>query len=256
MLSLVIPAYNEAARIGSSLETVRDYLAGRPGPSEVLVVDDGSRDATIEVVRTYVPSFERAGVPLRIVENGRNRGKGFTVRHGFLEARGDVVLFSDADLSTPITEMDKLLAPIVAEECDVAFGSRDLRDSEIGRHQPWLRETAGRSFNLFMKIVTGLPFADTQCGFKAFRRGLLEPVFRAQTVFGFGFDVEILYLARKRGARLREVPVIWNDVAGSKVSFSRGIQAFLDVLAIRLRDVRGGYRAAMDPPLLQTNGTR
>lgn len=242
-LSLVVPAYNEAARITQTLVTVAEYFAAQAYKCEILVVDDGSTDRTADIVREHVELFERSGLSLRLISNPGNRGKGYSVRHGFFEARGDIVLFSDADLSAPIAETPKLIDPIAAGECDAAFGSRACEGARIGRHQPLMRETAGRAFNLIMRMMTGLPFADTQCGFKAFRRSLLLPVFKRQRIFGFGFDVEILFLASKQGARLREVPVEWNDVEGSKVSFARGMLAFWDLVVIRWRYLRGKYRA-------------
>ncbi len=248
-LSLVIPAYNEACRIGQTLHTVAEYLQVQSFVSEVIVVDDGSLDETAPIVRDFIPVFAQSNLTLQLVTNpGGNQGKGFTVRHGFLKAQGEIVLFSDADLSTPISETPKLIQPIADGQYDVTFGSRALPGSLVGRHQPWLRETAGRTFNLVMQKLVGLPFADTQCGFKAFRRQLLRPVFEQQQIFGFGFDVEVLYLANKRRARLCEIPVIWNDVDGSKVSLLRGAKAFGDLLVIRYRDARGKYQFETDEP--------
>lgn len=240
-LSLVIPAHNEANRITQTLQTVGEYLKAQSFSSEVLVVDDGSQDETAQIVESHTLFFEERGLSLRLLSNPGNQGKGYSIRHGFLESRGEIVLFSDADLSAPITESSKLIQPIVSGECDVAFGSRALAESLIGKHQSWIREAAGRSFNFFMRFTTGLPFSDTQCGFKAFRRLLLRPVFEQQRIFGFGFDVEILFLASKLGAQLCEIPIIWNDVEGSKVSMFRGLRAFTDLLVIRLRYACGTY---------------
>ncbi|MFQ3580500.1 MAG: dolichyl-phosphate beta-glucosyltransferase [Chloracidobacterium sp.] len=241
-LSLIIPAYNESARIAPTLESVGDYFRRATAGVEVIVVDDGSTDATAAVVRQLIPTLAATGVSLQVVQNPGNQGKGYSVRHGFLKARGDLVLFSDADLSTPLSETPKLLAPITSEQYDAAIGSRDLPDSQIGTHQSALRELAGRTFNRFMRLTTGLSYADTQCGFKAFRRDVFLPVFQSQRVKGFAFDVEILYLARKVGARVAEVPVVWNHAEGSKVGFNwRSVRPFWDVAALRWRDWQGGY---------------
>ena len=232
-LSIVIPAYNEAKRISRTLETLRKYLEGTNWTAEVIVVNDGSSDETAAIVESYRDQWNA----LRLIENGRNRGKGFSVRNGALRAQGDVVLFTDADLSAPITEAPKLIDPIANEVCDVTFGSRAVDRSLIGVHQSTFRETSGRIFNLFVQSLTGLPFKDTQCGFKAFRRSAAGPVFERQTIMGFGFDPEILYIAKKRGLRLREIPVRWDHVEGTTVRFLRdSCRMFLDLLRIRWND--------------------
>ncbi len=251
-LSFVIPAYNEAARLAPTLESVGAYFRDFAGGVEIIVVDDGSVDGTAAVVRQLVPSFARQGMSLQVLSNPGNQGKGYSVRHGFLASRGQVVLFSDADLSTPLTETPKLLEPIAAGQYDAAIGSRDLPDSQIGVHQSALREFAGRCFNRFVRVLTGLKYADTQCGFKAFRREVFLPVFQAQQVRGFAFDVEILYLAQNIGARVAEVPVAWNHAEGSKVGFNwRSIRPFWDVALLPWRWQRGGYAqvAAVPVPL-------
>lgn len=241
-LSLVIPAYNEAARIAPTLDSVGAYFRDFPGGVEIIVVDDGSSDGTAAVVQKLVPSLAHQGLSLRLLSNPGNHGKGYSVRHGFLAARGQVVLFSDADLSTPLTETPKLLEPITAGQCDATIGSRDLPDSQIGVHQSALREFAGRFFNRFVRLLTGLTYADTQCGFKAFRRDVFLPVFQAQRVMGFAFDVEILYLAQKVGARVAEVPVVWNHAEGSKVGLNwRSVRPFWDVALLPWRRWRGDY---------------
>jgi glycosyltransferase involved in cell wall biosynthesis len=232
-LSIVIPAYNEAKRISRTLETLQEYLESKGWAAEVIVVNDGSSDDTVAVVRSFV---SRWGA-LKLVDNGGNLGKGFSVRNGALGAQGDIVLFTDADLSAPIAEAPKLIDPIAAGECDVTFGSRAVDRSLIGVHQSTFRETSGRIFNLFVQALTGLPFKDTQCGFKAFRRSAARPVFERQTIVGFGFDPEILYIAKKRGLRLREIPVRWDHVEGSTVRFLRdSSRMFLDLLRIRWND--------------------
>jgi glycosyltransferase involved in cell wall biosynthesis len=240
-LSIVIPAYNEAGRIGPTLERIREFLVSRDEPAEVVVVDDGSSDGTLEVVASEVALYAGSGLSLRAIGDGVNRGKGAAVRRGMLEAVGYVVLFSDADLSAPIEEAPKLVDPILAGEVEIAIGSRGLDKSLIGVHQSAVRELAGRFFNLMMRAVTGMPFRDTQCGFKAFRRDAARNVFSRVLVERFGFDVEVLYLARKLGYEVREVPVVWNNVEGSKVSLFGGLNGYLDLLRVRWNDLRGLY---------------
>ena len=232
--SIVIPAYNEAGRIGGSLRAALEYL-GRVSPeSELIVVNDGSTDATPDIVRE---AFSAAGpLKTRLIEHYPNRGKGAAVRAGLLAAAQPIGLFSDADLSTPIDEAAKLVEPIVAGEVDIAFGSRALDRRLIGNHQPWRREQGGRVFNLIVRVATGLPFWDTQCGFKAFRLDTCRPVIEKAQIDGFGFDVELLYLAHQAGLRLREVPVRWNHYDGSKVSFFRdSLRMFREVIELRSR---------------------
>ena len=238
-LSIIIPAYNEAKRISRTLETIQKYIEGKSWGAEVIVVNDGSSDETAAVVESYRSQWKA----LRVIDNGGNRGKGFSVRNGALGAQGDVILFTDADLSAPITEAPKLIDPIVNGECDVTFGSRAVDRSLIGVHQSPFRETSGRIFNLFVQGLIGLPFKDTQCGFKAFRRSAAGPVFERQTIMGFGFDPEILYIAKKRGLRLREIPVRWDHVEGTTVRFLRdSCRMFLDLLRIRWNDLCRKYQ--------------
>ena len=237
-LSIIIPAYNEAKRISRTLETLQEYLESKGWAAEVIVVNDGSLDDTVAVVNAYISRWNA----LRVVDNGSNLGKGFSVRNGALGAEGDIVLFTDADLSAPIAEAPKLIDPIANGECDVTFGSRAVDRSLIGVHQSPFRETSGRIFNLFVQGLTGLPFKDTQCGFKAFRRTVAGSVFERQTIMGFGFDPEILYIAKKRGLRLREIPVRWDHVEGTTVRFLRdSCRMFLDLLRIRWNDFCGKY---------------
>ncbi|HEX8186421.1 MAG TPA: dolichyl-phosphate beta-glucosyltransferase, partial [Blastocatellia bacterium] len=217
VLSIVIPAYNEEKRIGRSLDEILRFLSSSPYGAEVIVVDDGSRDQTAKVVSTRIPSYRAAGQDLRVLTNNPNRGKGYSVRRGISEASGDVVLFTDADLSSPISEAPKLVDPIIEGRADVAFGSRALNRELIGVHQPFMRDFGGRVFNLFMKTITGLKFKDTQCGFKAFCREAAIPVFDLQSIERFGFDPEVLYIAQKRGLRLLEVPVVWNHCEGGEL---------------------------------------
>jgi dolichyl-phosphate beta-glucosyltransferase len=241
VLSVVIPAYNEAQRIEPSLERIRVYLASRDEPIEIVVVDDGSNDGTSAVVEREIPKFAESGLELRLLGDGKNHGKGSAVRVGMLAAKGDIVLFSDADLSAPIDELPKLVDPIRAGEVDIAIGSRALDRSLVGVHQSVAREVAGRVFNLLMRALTGMPFHDTQCGFKAFRAEAAREVFGRVLIERFGFDVEALYVARKFGYSIREVPVIWNNVEGSTVGLLSGINGYADVLRVRFNDIRGRY---------------
>lgn len=244
VLSLIIPAYNEAKRLGSTLEQVLAYLKAQPYGSEVIVVDDGSTDDTVGVAQA---SFAAHAGPVatRVLAQTANRGKGYAVRQGLLAATGTVALFSDADLSTPITELPQLLNPILAGEFDVVFGSRAVDRTLVGVHQPWLREQSGRFFNLVMQAVTGLPYVDTQCGFKAFRLNVSRPIVEGAVLDRFGFDVELLYLAHRAGLRLREQPVRWNDAAGSKVGLLSGLDGFRELYQLRRRAMRGHYDEAL-----------
>ena len=218
----------------ASLEKVRAYLAASHWEfSEIVVVDDGSRDATAEIAR-------RSGV--RVLQNPGNRGKGYSVRHGMLEAAGEWTLLTDADLSAPIEELEKLWRAVENEHAQAAIGSRALDRSLIGVHQPAFRENMGRVFNFAMRVVTGLPFHDTQCGFKLFETSAAREIFRRQLLDGFGFDVEVLYIAGHLGYRTLEVPVRWNDAAGTTVSMWRGVQAFGDPLKVRWNGLTGKYR--------------
>lgn len=244
LLSIVIPAYNEAARLGSTLTQVLAYLQAQPYRSELIVVNDGSTDDTVHVVESLF-AVNTSHVPTRLLSYAQNQGKGYAVRKGLLAAEGTVAVFSDADLSTPITELPKLLDPILAGEFDVVFGSRALDRSMIGVHQPWLREQSGRFFNTVMQLATGLPYSDTQCGFKAFRLGACRPLIEGALLNRFGFDVELLYLAHQAGLRLREEPVRWNDAAGSKVGLLSGINGFRELRELRNRARRGQYNEAL-----------
>lgn len=243
-LSVVVPAYNEAVRLGNTLRAVVDYLRKYAPDSEVIVVDDGSSDQTAELARQ---SFADAGsLRTSVISYKSNLGKGRAVRLGLLAARGDVTLFSDADLSTPITEAPKLVQPILSGQYDVTFGSRALERELIGVHQPWRREQGGRVFNLVVRLATGLPFWDTQCGFKAFRMSVCRPLVEAATVDRFGFDVELLYLAFRAGLRLKEIPVRWDHNEGSKVNvLSDSFKMLSEVGLIRQQARRGVYDNAI-----------
>jgi dolichyl-phosphate beta-glucosyltransferase len=241
-LSIVIPAYNEGNRIDDSLARLTAYLAARPEPSEIVVVDDGSADATASVVEAFARRLPAQGPRLRLLRNGRNRGKGYSIKHGVLLAAGEFVLISDADFSTPIEELPGLMDRMTREGCGIAIGSRGLEESRIERHQPAWRELMGRTFNLLVRAITGLPFRDTQCGFKLMRRDAVLDLFRAARIERFAYDVEILYLARKAGVKTAEVPVIWRDASGSKVrAMTDSLDMLKGIVRIVLRDRRGGY---------------
>ena len=236
--SIVIPCFNEAARIGKTLSATLDYLAAAAPESELIVVNDGSTDATATIAREVLSNTK---IATRLLENFPNRGKGAAVRSGLLAAQKPIGLFSDADLSTPLEETPKLIEPITDDQIDVAFGSRALDRSLIGIRQPWRREHAGRVFNLLVRVATGLPFWDTQCGFKAFRLDICRPIIEAVRIDGFAFDVELLYLAQRAGLRIREIPVRWNHAEGSKVRFIHdSLRMLREVIALRLQAVAVG----------------
>ena len=243
-LSIVVPAFNEAARLSASLHTMLGYLSQNAAGGELIVVDDGSTDDTAAVAERSLA--DASGVSARLIRLEENRGKGYAVRKGLLVARANIVLFSDADLSTPITETSKLIEPIEAGECDLTFGSRALDRRLIGVHQPWRREQGGRVFNLIVRLATGLPFWDTQCGFKAFRMNVCRPLIEAAHIDRFGFDVELIYLAHLAQLRLREVPVRWDHNPGSKVEVLRDSFRMMDeVRRIRREVDRGVYSEAI-----------
>ena len=231
--SVVIPCFNEEARISETLRVTIAYLAANAAESELIVVNDGSTDGTGAIARKIL---SETNIATRLLENFPNRGKGSAVRSGLLAAREPIGLFSDADLSTPIEEAPKLIEPIANGKVDIAFGSRALDRSLIGVHQPWRREQGGRVFNLLVRVATGLPFWDTQCGFKAFRLDVCKPILESARINGFAFDVELLFLAHRTGLRIREIPVRWNHAEGSKVSFFRdSLRMLREVITLRAR---------------------
>jgi dolichyl-phosphate beta-glucosyltransferase len=235
-LSIIIPSYNEESRLPATLERIAAYLSSYGCEAEVLVVDDGSKDGTAAVAEYF-----RIKMPtLRVVSNGVNRGKGYSVRHGMQEARGRIALFTDADLSAPIEEAGKLLGAL--ESNDVAIGSRALDRSLISVHESPFREFAGIIFNKVVRSILWLPFVDTQCGFKAFRRERCGVIFEQQTIERFGFDPELLFLARRHGLRTVEIPVRWGHSPATKVSMLHdSMQMFIDVFTIRWNSLRGRY---------------
>jgi glycosyltransferase involved in cell wall biosynthesis len=233
-ISIIIPAYNEEKRLPATLRKVRQYLDRTQWEfAEIVVVNDGSSDSTAEAARL-------SGA--RVLENPGNRGKGYSVRYGMLEAKGDWALFTDADLSAPIEELDKLWSAVERQGARAAIGSRAVDRSLIGVRQSAFRESMGRVFNVVIRMVTGLPFQDTQCGFKLFETRAARSIFGCQRLDGFGFDVEVLFIAGRLGCGTLEVPVRWNDVAGTKVSMWRGAMAFLDPLKVRWNGLTGKYR--------------
>jgi glycosyltransferase involved in cell wall biosynthesis len=233
-ISIIIPAFNEEKRLPATLAAVQEYLGRTLWESaEIVVVDDGSRDRTVEVARA-------AGV--RVLQNPGNRGKGYSVKHGALQARYAWILFTDADLSAPIGELEKLWSAVERGQAQVAIGSRALDRGLVGVHQPMARELVGRFFNLAMRVLTGLPFRDTQCGFKLIEAGAAREVFPRQQLDGFGFDVEVLFIAKSLKYRCLEVAVRWDNVEGTKVSTWRGMLAFADLLKVRWNGLLGKYR--------------
>ena len=235
-LSIVIPAYNEERRIGRSLERVVAYLGEQRWRSEVLVVVDGSRDRTAEIVRRVATDL-----PVRVLDSGVNRGKGSCVRRGMLEARGDLRVFSDADLSTPIEEVERLAAS-VAGGYDVAIGSRHLPGSRVEVRQPWWRQMMGRAFNACTRRLVMTGVRDTQCGFKLFSADAARHIFPRQRIEHFGFDVELLWIARRLGLRVAEIPVTWVDDRRSTVRpISDAARMLVDLVRIRHADRKGLY---------------
>ena len=229
--SVVIPCFNEAARIGTTIRATLDYLYKNSPESELIVVNDGSTDVTGRIARDV---FSAAELTTRLLENFPNRGKGAAVRSGLFVAQKPIALFFDADLSTPLEETPRVIEPIANGEVDIAFGSRALDRRLIGQHQPWGREQAGRIFNLLVRLATDLPFWDTQCGFKAFRMDVFRPILEAACIDGFAFDVELLFLARRAGLRIREIPVRWNHSAGSKVRlFQDSLRMLGEIVTLR-----------------------
>jgi dolichyl-phosphate beta-glucosyltransferase len=247
-LSIIIPAYNEGARLSKTLPVIFDYLDQEIPASEVIVVDDGSTDETAAVA---LKGFERAGrIRASLISVEPNRGKGNAVREGLLAARAPVALYSDADLSTPLTETPKLVNPILRDDCDLAFGSRALDRSLIGVHQSMRREMGGRVFNGIVRLATRLPFSDTQCGFKAFRMKTCRPIIEAATIDRFGFDVELLFVAHLAGLRLKEVPVRWDHcegiLDGSGQYAQDSLRMISEVRLIRRQARRGLYDDAIN----------
>jgi len=235
--SIVIPAYNESARLPATLESVVSCVRARGWNAEIIVVNDGSTDRTAEVARKFAETARE----VRLLENPGNRGKGYSVRTGMLAALGEIVLFTDADLSAPIEEAERLFAAI-AGGADIAIGSRWLESGRQTQRQPLYRQFFGRCFNAVTRAVMRLPFADTQCGLKAFTRNAAQTVFKLQTIERWGFDPEILLIALKRGLRVVEVPVSWAHDERTRMSYLRdGMRMLQEIAQIRWNVICGRY---------------
>jgi dolichyl-phosphate beta-glucosyltransferase len=243
--SIVIPAYNESARIPATLNSVIACVRANSWPAEIIVVNDGSTDSTAQLVLEIAV----AAPEVRLVQNPGNRGKGYSVRSGILQAVGEIVMFTDSDLSAPIEEADRLFAAIAAG-ADIAIGSRWLATSRQTHRQPLYRQFFGRCFNAVCRMVMQLPFADTQCGFKAFTRSAAKTVFQLQTIERWGFDPEILFIALKRGFKVVEVPVSWAHDERSRMSYLKdGLQMLRELCSIRWNALMGRYSKRVDGAL-------
>jgi glycosyltransferase involved in cell wall biosynthesis len=244
--SIVIPAFNESARIGATLADVVRSAQENGWNAEIIVVDDGSTDNTAAIAKSFADRYPF----VHLLPNGRNCGKGYSVRNGMLHAAGDIILFTDADLSSPIEEAPRLFAAI-REGADVAIGSRWLESSRQSIRQPVYRRFFGRCFNFVTRLIMRLPFADTQCGFKAFTRQAAQTVFHLQRIERWGFDPEILFIALKRGYVVREVPVTWGHDERSRISYLRdGMQMLKELVLIRWNAITGVYAGGINecPP--------
>lgn len=232
MISIVIPAYNEESRIGDSLKKIIDYFSKRKEKYEIIVVNDGSKDKTVDVVKKFKK--------VKLINNSTNKGKGFAVKNGVSHAKGDYILFSDADLSTPIQEFEKLISQI--NKYDVVIGSRRMKGANIKKKQPFHRRFLGKGFGFVVQLLAVWGIDDTQCGFKLFKKEIAKRVFNKQTINGWAFDVEILFITKKLGYKIKEVPVIWIDSAEqSKLKSSDAIPMFIELLKIRFNWIRGKY---------------
>jgi dolichyl-phosphate beta-glucosyltransferase len=237
LISIVIPAYNESARIGRALTEVLRCVHDRAWNAEILVVNDGSTDRTAAVVQ----EFAQLHPEVRLLNNQKNRGKGFSVRHGVLQAVGEIVMFTDADLSAPMEEAERLFDAL-HQGADIAIGSRWLERNRQTLKQPLYRQFFGRCFNAITRLVMGLPFADTQCGFKAFRRPVAQTIFQLQRIERWGFDPELLFIALKRGYKIQEVPVTWGHDERSRLSYLKdGLKMLEEVAYIRWEAFAGAY---------------
>lgn len=249
--SIILPAFNESSRIGPSLEKALAFVRKQHWSVEIVVVNDGSKDDTAEIVRRVMQHAPE----IRLLENPGNRGKGYSVRNGMLNARGEILLFSDTDFSSPIYEALKLVAAI-EQGADVAFGSRWLLAETQTQRQSLLRQFVGRAYNLLLRIIVGLPYKDTQCGFKACTRRAAEVIFTRQQIEGWGFDPEMLFIARKFGLKMREVAVEWANDDRSKINpIVDGIKMFWELLTIRFYSIAGHYERPTFQFLASTPGT-
>lgn len=229
-LSVIIPAYNEEERIGSTLDKIKKFLSEKDYASEIIVVDDGSGDATCrEVEKRQTPS----GSSIKLLKLKKNKGKGAAIKKGILTSAGEIVLFSDADLSTPIEELDRLIGNI-GDRCDIVVGSRSIKEAKVMVHQPWYREGMGRIFNLFVRLILLKGIMDTQCGFKLFNGNVAREIASEMKIDEFCFDVEMLYLAHRKGYRIKEKGVSWLNSPQSKVRIvNSSLSMFLDLFRIK-----------------------
>ena len=233
-ISVVIPAYNEEERLGKTLKRVLSYLEKKKYDYEVIVVDDGSKDNTVGVAKSF------AGKKLRLLKNTKNMGKGASVRKGMLAAKKKFALFSDSDLSTPIEELEDFMK--LRKKYDVIIGSRALKQSKIRTKQPFYRVLMGKIFNLLVNIIVVWGVKDTQCGFKLFSRQASQKIFKKQTFNGFSFDVEVLFIAKKLGYKIKEMPIVWINSPDTTVSALKdSVMMFVDLLRIRFNALRGKY---------------
>jgi len=242
-LSIVIPAYNEADVIGGTLDEVSGYLEERGLDYEIILVSDGSTDNTEKIALSKSALNKR----IKVLVNERNMGKGFSVKKGCLAASGDVIAFTDSDLSYPISEVEKPLKMIRSNAADVAIGSRTVRGARIAVHTSPLRKVMSMVFNLFVRLIAIKGIGDTQCGFKAFSHSAVKNIFSLQTMRCFSFDVELIYIAKKLGYKVREFPIVWAKSAESSSvnPVSDSIAMFLDIIKIRFLDMKGAYKKAL-----------
>jgi dolichyl-phosphate beta-glucosyltransferase len=232
-VSIIIPAYNEEKRLPATLSRIKKHLSKKSISAEIIVVNDGSTDGTADAAR-------RAKV--KLINNSKNRGKGYSINRGMLAAKNGIVFFTDADLSTPIDFLGRFIKEHKTG-ADVVIASRDIKGSKVRVPQNIFRETGGKVFNLFVRAVTGLPIHDTQCGFKSFKKEAAKKIFPRQTIFDFGFDAEILFIARKHKCRIVEYPVEWYNSPATKVDFFRdSMKMFAELFKIRLNDMKGLYK--------------
>lgn len=244
-IGIVIPAYNEQERICDSVNKTLRFIENENLNAQLIIIDDGSTDETAEAARKVCSKFPE--IKTKVIRYEKNRGKGFAVKTGFLQSNAETVLFSNADFCTPIEELYKLIKPIESGKLDIAFGSRALDRNLIGVHQPWRREQSGKVFNLIVRTLTGLPFWDTQCGFKAFNMKKFRPLLDLMTIERFGFDVEFLYVADLHGLKLEEIPVRWNHDERTKVNvFRDSHRMFNEVRQIRSNAKKGRYNLGND----------
>jgi glycosyltransferase involved in cell wall biosynthesis len=235
-ISIIVPAYNEEDRIEYTLRSISAYLSQQSYLYEVIVVNDGSKDKTVEVVSRLISESPR----IRLIDNKENHGKGWAVRQGMLDAKGKIRLFMDADNSTSLDQIEMVL-PYFEEGFDVVMGSRRVMGAVISRHQSWFRENIGQVFNFFVRVLHGIPMKDTQAGFKAFSSGAAEMVFPMQTISHWVFDVELLVISRQCGLRVKEVPIIWKNDSRSHVKFRSTAKTLLDLIKVKLNSLSGLY---------------